>query len=75
MITSPSLMGHVQFTRLDMFVHVQIERNGIAYVIDNYQPIREQYYAQRYPQQNLQWKEDSDVQCPELETQDLCRTA
>jgi hypothetical protein len=64
-----SSFGQVQFTRLDLFVHVHIEKNGIAFVVDNYQPIREQYYAQRYPQQNLQWKEDSDVQNPAIENQ------
>lgn len=67
MINSNSY-GQVQFTRLDLFVSVHIQTNGIAFVVDNYQPIREQYYAQRYPQLNQQWEEPTDVQCTTQES-------
>lgn len=61
MITSSSFEPVQQ---LNGFVQVHIQRNGIAYVVENYQPIREQYYAQRYPYiNNQQWEDKSDVQC------------
>lgn len=62
-----SLYGQVQYTQLNLFVHVHIQRQGIAFVVENYQPIREQYYAQRYPQLNTQWEEKPDVQCATCE--------
>jgi hypothetical protein len=63
MITS-NPYEQVQCSRLDLFVSVHIQTNGIAFVVDNYQPIREQYYAQRYPQStNTQWEDQTDVQC------------
>jgi len=51
----------VQTVRLNDFVHVFIQREGITYVVDNYQPIRTQYYENKknLGQQTSQWKEDS----------------
>lgn len=63
----------VQYTQLNLFVHVHIQTYGIAFVVDNYQPIREQYYAQRYPQtRNTQWEEKPDVQCTSVENESVC---
>jgi hypothetical protein len=52
----------VPCTQLNVFIHVYIQRNGIAYVVDNYNPIREQYYAQKQEsQQKSQWEDRSNV--------------
>lgn len=47
--------------RLNDFVLLHIQRDGIAHVVDNYIPIREQYYIGKTNQQNHQWKENHDV--------------
>lgn len=49
--------------RLNDFVYMYIQRDGIAYVVDHYNPIREQYYTRKTEQQKQahQWKEDRDV--------------
>ena len=60
MITSST--APVQDMRLNGFVHLYIQRDGIAYVIENYCPIREQYYAQKYNNQNTNWEGNPDVQ-------------
>lgn len=58
------------YVQLDGFIHMHIQRNGIAFVVDHYCPIREQYYAQKYPQQqNTLWREPENVQCPATEGQ------
>jgi hypothetical protein len=46
--------------QLNGFVHVYIQRQGLAFVIDNYSPIREQYYAQKYPQQQKIRREEEN---------------
>ena len=56
--TSTIRVEVVQTIRLNDFVHVFIQRNGLAYVVDNYQPIREKYYENKYKQQqSLSWEE------------------
>jgi hypothetical protein len=69
MITVSSTNESVQYMQLNGFVHVYIQRHGIAFVIDNYNPIRDQYYTQKYPQQqNLQSEEcNPNVQSPAIE--------
>lgn len=49
--------------RLDGFVHAHIEKYGFPYVVENYDPIREAYYAQK---ENCQtkWKDGHDVSSP-----------
>lgn len=52
----------VQFEvfQLNDFIHLHIQKNGIAYVADNYCPIREQYYENKTKQQQ---KLDKENQC------------
>ena len=53
----------IQSIRLNDFVHLHIQREGIAMVVDNYQPIRQEYYDAKYnneSQQN-QRKDNQDV--------------
>lgn len=66
MITYSSTNESIQCMQLNGFVHVYIQRQGIAFVIDNYNPIREQYYTQKYPQQQNTQEENSNVQCPAI---------
>ena len=63
MITQLSIEA-VQCMQLNGFIHVHIQRNGIGFVVENYIPIREQYYAQKYPQQNSDWEVNPNVQYP-----------
>lgn len=70
MITNSSIVESVQLIQLDGFIRMHIQRQGIAFVVDNYCPIREQYYAQKYPQQqNTVWRESDHVQCSTEENQ------
>lgn len=43
----------ITFLQLNDFIHLHIQKNGIAYVVDNYCPIREQYYENKMQQQKL----------------------
>jgi hypothetical protein len=48
--------------RLDGFVHVHIQKYGFAFVVENYNPIREQYYAQK--EDNLKTKRKDGQNVP-----------
>lgn len=57
-----SSQENTRYTQLNVFVHVHIQKNGIAYVVENYNPIREQYYAQKQDSpKKSQWEEHSNV--------------
>lgn len=53
----------IQTIRLNEFVHLYIQRDGITAVVENYQPIRRQYYDAKYPNEKQQSprKDDQDV--------------
>ena len=54
----------IQSLQLNDFVHLHIQREGIAMVVENYQPIRDEYYDAKYNSENQQKqrKENQDVQ-------------
>jgi len=47
MVATITTFEVVQQIRLNDFVHVFIQRNGISYVVENYQPIRNEYYENK----------------------------
>lgn len=57
---STQLDGAVQ---LNGFVHVHIEKYGFPYVVENYNPIREEYYARKENSQT-KWKDGQNVPSP-----------
>lgn len=55
---SSSEVVQLAMFRLNDFIHLHIQKNGIAYVVDNYCPIREQYYENKMKQQQITDKEN-----------------
>lgn len=52
----------IQSIRLNEFVHLHIQREGITAVVENYQPIRDQYYDAKYNEnQKIPRKDDQNV--------------
>lgn len=64
MMQSSSISIPPLIERLNDFIFVYIQRNGLPYVVDNYCPLREAYYdkkAQNGHQENSMEGESPDV--------------